>query len=215
MSSDRDRQVSEAPQSGPGSSAAPDPLPAELCAALAALTERLDREHERAAHRETIIDRLHEENQRLRRGELAAMLEPACTTLLRLYDRVRQAGAHWTGEGEDEPGGAGVLGPLLDSVAGDVLDALARLGVERFAVEPGAPYDAARHRPVRTEPVDGPRDGTVVRVLAEGFEQSGRIVRKAEVCVGRASPAGDAEGHNRPETLRAAGPGETMNTSTR
>ncbi|MBW8485458.1 nucleotide exchange factor GrpE [Actinomadura parmotrematis] len=216
MSSDRDRPVSDeapaeeaAPVTGDG---APDPLD-EVRAALAGLADRVARDHERAAHREAIIDRLHEENQRLRRGELAAMLEPVRAMLLRVHDRARQAAPH----SADDDGAA-----LLNALADDVVDALARIGVTRFDVEPGAPYDAARHRPVATEPVPPDRAGSVVAVRADGFEQGGRVVRKAEVCVGKAAPEdadpggdGDASGHTAPERLRGGGPGENMKTGTR
>ncbi|WP_254716393.1 nucleotide exchange factor GrpE [Actinomadura sp. WMMB 499] len=154
---------------------------AELRDALAGLTARLDREHERAAHRESVIDRLHEENQRLRRGELAAMLEPVRTALYRVHDQARRLAA------ADESGAAN----LLDALADDVADALARLGVERFRAEPGQPYDPSRHRPVAVAAVTEPgRDGTVVEARSDGFEEGGRVLRKAAVSVGRHEPGG-------------------------
>ncbi|MGI5163465.1 nucleotide exchange factor GrpE [Spirillospora sp. CA-253888] len=165
------------------------PEAAGLAEALAALTERLDREHERAAHREAIIDRLHEENQRLRRDELQSALEPVRTALYRLHDQVRRAAADWAAE----PPAPERAAALLESVAGDVLDALAGTGVERFRVEPGVPYDASRHRPVDVETVTDPALAHTVRAVhTEGFERAGRVVRKAGVCVGKPAPDGGA-----------------------
>ncbi|MEV5829477.1 nucleotide exchange factor GrpE [Spirillospora sp. NPDC052242] len=153
---------------------------AEVRDALAGLAARLDREHERAAHRESVIDRLHEENQRLRRGELQAMLEPVRTALYRVHDQARRLAT-----AED----AGATANLLDALADDVADALARLGVERFRAEPGQPYDPSRHRPVAVAAVAEPgRDGTVVEVRSDGFEEGGRVLRKAAVSVGRLEP---------------------------
>jgi hypothetical protein len=87
-------------------------------------------------------------------------------------------------------------------VADDVADALARLGVDRFTVEPGAPYDASRHRPVAVTPVDDPlRAGTVTGVRSDGFEQGGKVLRKAAVSVGRLGGGPDGEDE------RAAGTG--------
>ncbi|WP_067491273.1 nucleotide exchange factor GrpE [Actinomadura hibisca] len=223
MSNDRERPVSRGPAAEPGAgSAAPETAPPTsedtggLVAALAALTERLDREHERAAHREAIIDRLHEENQRLRRDELQSALEPVRTALYRLHDQVRRAAADWAAA----PPAPERAAALLESVAGDVLDALAGTGVERFPVEPGVPYDATRHRPVDVETVTDPaRAHTVRAVHTEGFERAGRVVRKAGVRVGK--PAPDAPPGNAPETnggstagssrLRAGERSETMN----
>lgn len=153
---------------------------AEVRDALAGLAARLDREHERAAHRESVIDRLHEENQRLRRGELRTMLEPVRAALYRVHDQARRLAT-----AED----AGATADLLDALADDVADALARLGVERFRAEPGQPYDPSRHRPVAVAAVAEPgRDGTVVEVRSDGFEEGGRVLRKAQVSVGRLEP---------------------------
>ncbi|GAA4241886.1 hypothetical protein GCM10022254_72530 [Actinomadura meridiana] len=171
--------------------------PGAIRDALAGLAARLDREHERAAHREAVIDRLHEENQRLRRGELRAMLEPVKTALYRLHDQTRRESGRLASPDLAEPPDARRTALLLAAVADDVADALARLGVERFTVEPGAPYDAARHRPVAVTPVDDPlRDNTVTAVQADGFEQDGRVLRKAAVSVGRLDETQRAEAVN-------------------
>ncbi|MFC4909818.1 nucleotide exchange factor GrpE [Actinomadura gamaensis] len=145
---------------------------------LRELVERFDREDGRAAHRESVIDRLHEENQRLRRGELESMLEPVRAALYKVHDTLRQA----AGSAPDPEQAAKLLGGCADEVA----DALARTGAVRFEVEPGEPYDASRHRPMGVAEVDDPdRAGTVVAVLADGFEMGGRVVRKAGVRVGK------------------------------
>ncbi|MFD0684669.1 nucleotide exchange factor GrpE [Actinomadura fibrosa] len=200
---------------------------AELRDAIAGLTARLDREHERAAHREAVIDRLHEENQRLRRGELQQMLEPVRAALYRLHDQARRESGRLAAPDGDPPDPRHAAA-LLEAVADDVADALARLGVERFRVQPGDPYDAARHRPVAVTSVTEPgRDGTVVTVQSDGFEQGGKVLRKAAVCVGRLG--GDGPGAGGPgrngeagdagtavragsSPRRATGRGGTMNT---
>ncbi|WP_030172514.1 nucleotide exchange factor GrpE [Spirillospora albida] len=161
-----------------------DAFPAEVAAALAGLSARLDREHERAAHREAVIDRLHEENQRLRRGELLGMLEPVRAALFRLHDEANRAAERLSRPGD--PPDPAQTARLLTAVADEIADALARIGVERFTAEPGDPYDAARHRPVEAAAVTDPGlADTVVTVRADGFEQDGRVLRKAEVAVGR------------------------------
>jgi molecular chaperone GrpE (heat shock protein) len=203
---------------------------AEILAALAELTARLDGEHERAAHRESVIDRLHEENQALRRGELQAVLDPVRASLYRLHDMVRREARRWAG-GPDhpDPPGPAHAAALLAAVADEVADALERTGVQRFTVEPGEPHDARRHRPVAAETVTDPGlAGTVVAVRRDGFERDGRVVRKAETVVGKA-PEADGDGaqdgrdapaksaiadtvpSGRSSGLRENGRGETMN----
>ncbi|GAA2589640.1 nucleotide exchange factor GrpE [Actinomadura fulvescens] len=193
MSSARDEPVSRDAGEDAGGISGDGPvtaLQAEIRDALTGLAARFDRElareHERAAHREAVIDRLHEENQRLRRGELQATLEPLRTALYRLHDLARGGAQRWAAPRPPTPADAA---SLLAAVADEVADALARTGVERFTVEPGEPYDATRHRPVAVEPVTDPaRAGTVVAVRTDGFEHDGRVVRKAEVSVGKAVP---------------------------
>ncbi len=103
----------------------------------AGLAARLDREHERAAHREAVIDRLHEENQRLRRGELQGCWSrprgavPAARPGAPRVRPARRARAGRTARPRQ-------TALLLAALADDVADALARLGVERFTVEAGA-----------------------------------------------------------------------------
>ncbi|MFG2005222.1 nucleotide exchange factor GrpE [Spirillospora sp. NPDC048911] len=192
MSSGRDEPVIRDAGEDAGETAggaAPD-FQAEIRDALAGLAARFDRElareHERAAHREAVIDRLHDDNQRLRRGELQATLEPLRTALYRLHDLARTGSQRWAAPLPPRPADAA---SLLAAMADEVADALARTGVERFTVEPGEPYDAARHRPVAVEPVTDPAlAGAVVAVRTDGFEQDGRVVRKAEVSVGKAVP---------------------------
>lgn len=155
----------------------------EISSALVRLTAAVDRENERAAHREAIIDRLHEDNQVLRRGEIQAIHEPVRAALYRLHDMVRRESERWAAPQPPDPVH---VAPLLTAVADEIAEALARSGVERFTVKPGEVYDAARHRPVATEPAERPElDGTVASARTDGFEQCDRVVRRAEVVVAR------------------------------
>jgi molecular chaperone GrpE len=168
-----------------------DAVPAALSEGLAALQSSLDRliaaterEHERAAHREKIIDRLHEDNQELRRGESQTMLDPIRTSLYRLHDMVRRESRRWS-EGTGDPAH---VGPLLSAIADEIAEALARAGAERYTVEPGEPFDQARHRPVGTVAVTDPAlDGTVMAARGDGFRRGEQILRRAEVVIGKAA----------------------------
>ncbi|MFE9102041.1 nucleotide exchange factor GrpE [Actinomadura geliboluensis] len=231
MSRDGEPQVNDGSGAEPEQGAGGDgdegaAFRADVRDALAGLAARLDREHERAAHREAVIDRLHEENQRLRRGELQHLLEPVRTALYRVHDQARRESGRLAAPGAAEPPDPGQTALLLAALADDVADALARLGVERFTVEPGAPYDASRHRPVAVTPVADPlADGTVTAVQSDGFEQGGKVLRKAAVSVGKLDrdaggagakdlePAGRAAQGSRDGAGRdGAERGETMNS---
>lgn len=156
---------------------------AELASLKEAVAQLAEREQERAAHRESVIDRLHAENQTLRRRELEYMLEPVRMGLYRLYDLARREGERWSGA---EPPAAEHAGPLLVAIAEEIAEVLARTGVEPFDAAPGEPYDPGRHRPMETSDVtDAALDGAVVRTLNNGFCQGEKVVRRADVVVGQ------------------------------
>ncbi|MCO5969664.1 nucleotide exchange factor GrpE [Actinoallomurus soli] len=158
----------------------------EIRSLLAGLTETVGREHERAAHRERVIDRLHEDNQRLRHGELQTAFEPVRAALYRLYDLVRREAERETVDPAHTP-------VLLAAIAEELAEILARTGVEPMPVETGEAFDPARHRPAGTQDVDDAElDGTVARVQRAGFVRGDRIARRAEVIVARmaAEPVG-------------------------
>jgi molecular chaperone GrpE (heat shock protein) len=153
---------------------------------LADLTRTAGREHDRAAHREEVIDRLHEENQRLRHSELQAALEPVRTALYRLYDLVRRESARETAQPAH-------VSKLLAAIADELAEIIARTGVEHMPVDEGDPFDPARHRPAGIHDTgDAELDGTVMTVQRAGFVRGDKVVRRAEVIVARAAadPAG-------------------------
>ncbi|MGI8332297.1 nucleotide exchange factor GrpE [Actinomadura scrupuli] len=165
------------------SSEPPAPTLSEIQSALSGLVTVVEREHERAAHREAIIDRLHEDNQLLRRGELQALHEPVRNALYRLHDMVKREAVRWASAEPPDPAHAAAL---LSAVTDEIAEALARTGVERFTVKPGDPFDPARHRPVGSEPVTDPGlDGTVMSVLTDGFEKGEQVMRRSEVRIGK------------------------------
>ena len=150
---------------------------------LAGLVRTVGREHDRATHRERVIDRLHEENQRLRHNELQAAFEPVRTSLYRLYDLVRRESERDTADPAHVP-------KLLAAIADELAEIIARTGVERMPVGEGDPFDPARHRPAGTRDVDDAElDGTVATVQRAGFVRGEKVVRRAEVIVARVAAA--------------------------
>ena len=63
-------------------------LAGELSGRLDKIEAQLTEFHRRSAHRESVIDQLHEENQRLRTGMGRLILEPVVTDLIRLHDQL-------------------------------------------------------------------------------------------------------------------------------
>jgi len=137
-------------------------LLAELAGRLDKVEERLGEFHQRAAHREGIIDRLHEENQRLHDGFGRMVLEPVVADLIRLYDQLEREASRLEASGQD--------GRLMRSFVEDVVEILDRCGFEVFSAEVGDPFERGRHRPVELVACDDEsRHNTVAQVVAIGF----------------------------------------------
>lgn len=150
----------------------------ELCVSMA-------REHERAAFREELIERLHTENQTLRRSEVEATLEPVRSGLYRLLDLARREAARWASV-PDADDSVRQVGTMYTAFAEEVVDVLGRTGVEPFEARPGMAYDEALHRPVESVVVSDPAwHGTVIEMMSNGFMRGEKVVRRADVVVGR------------------------------
>ncbi len=162
------------------------PLPAELDLRLAAiqttlaeLTQRFAGESDRALARERVIDRQHEEIERLRSVERAGQLRPVVTDLCRLRNGLlRQA--------ETVP--AEMTGPqvqtLLDSFAATVAEMLERCGVVVLPREVGAAFAPSRQQVAAVVEIDeSERDGTVAEVVQDGYAEidGGKVVIPARI----------------------------------
>lgn len=163
----------------------------ELAEAVQGLNDRLRDEHERAAHRETVIDRLHDENLSLRSGESARMLDPVVRDLIRLYDELERTAQAWVLRTEITPSEAA---DAFASLAIETELILSRQGVDRFAAKTGDAFARAEQRAVAAVPADDRTlDGDIARVLRSGFRSGERVVRPAEVQVYRYSAPPEAQ----------------------
>lgn len=163
---------------------------AELAGRLAKVEEQLAEFHHRSAHREAVIDRLHEENTELRSGLSRIILQPVVADLIRLYDQLSRESQRLDNNGQD--------GQLIRSFAEDVAQILDRCGIEVFSAGPGDRFQPDRHRPLAVVACDDEaRHNTVAEVLTAGFAErdSGRIRRPVQARFYQYVPAGDDAGH--------------------
>jgi molecular chaperone GrpE len=198
---DQPGERSRAPDPGPPApdpeeqpAPAPDDPDTSLAGRLGKVEELLAEFHRRAAHRESVIDRLHEENQQLRGGLGRIILEPVVADLIRLYDQLSRESLRLEGNAQD--------GQLMRSFAEDVAQILDRCGIEVFSAEPGDPFEPDRHRPLAVVPcADEARQNTVAEVLAAGFaeRESGRVRRPVQARFHQYVPAGDEAGQSHDE----------------
>lgn len=158
-------------------------LPGELAGRLDKVERHLAEFHRRAEHRETVIDRLHEENQRLRDGFARLILEPVAADLIRLYDQLEREARRLHADERD--------GQLLRSFAEDVAQILDRCGIEVFSAEPGDAFERGRHRAVGVLAcADEARHNTVAEIVAAGFYErdTGRVRRPVHARFHQYSP---------------------------
>jgi molecular chaperone GrpE (heat shock protein) len=161
----------------------------ELTEAVQAVQRELQGAGERAASRERIIDRLHEDNQRLRAGDRQLVLRPVLADLQRLRnDLLRQAAAVPATITAD------AVAALLRSYAQEAELSLERGGVAVLSPAPGDRFDPSRHRPQAVLPAPGPEaDATVAETVADGYLETvtGRVLAPATVSVFRWTPQED------------------------
>ncbi|MFD0203676.1 MULTISPECIES: hypothetical protein [Saccharothrix] len=163
----------------------PDPV----AAALDTVAERMDRLesavadfHRRSAHREAIIDRLHDENQTLRAGQRRELLEPLVADLVRLHDGLLRQARHQAGD-------------LLTGFADDVVLTLDRCGVEVVPAVPGEAFESGRHAVGGLQPCEDPTlHNTVAVPLTAGLRdrETGRMRRPAKAIFYRADQTPEA-----------------------
>jgi len=155
-----------------------------LAERFASVEEQLAEFHRRSAHRESIIDQLHEENQQLRTGISKAILDPVVADLIRLYDQVDREARRLRAAGQDER--------LLSSFADDIALILDRCGIEVYSAEPGDRFDRDRHRPLAVVTcTDESRHNTVAEAVTAGFadRETGRVRRPVQARFFQYTPA--------------------------
>jgi molecular chaperone GrpE (heat shock protein) len=145
------------------------PAEAALDAAIALLREQLDRAHRR--------------NDELMAESRSRADDPLIRDLLMVVDSCARNAATWAEKAAAAPID---VAEALRGVAEDLVLVLERVGVEAFEPEPGAPFDRRSARAVRVQAVDDPDTaGRVVLVLRPGYRSGERVIRYAEVVVGR------------------------------
>jgi molecular chaperone GrpE (heat shock protein) len=132
-------------------------------------------------HQRMLMDRLHNENEQLRRAELERSQDPLIRDLISLADTCLRNGRAWLQREAVIPSD---IDRVLRDVADDVELILERHGVEAFKPREGTKFDRREARVVRSvNTSDASRNGTVAEVLKPGYRIGNRILRYCEVVV--------------------------------
>jgi len=118
-------------------------------------------------------------------ARLAKELLPAVDNLDRAVEAA-QAQATTTVSGRPSAGandnGTTTLVDGIKLVHSEVINALARAGIERFSPE-GERFDPQQHEAIAQQPVPGKESGTVVEVYQRGYRLGDVVIRPARVVV--------------------------------
>jgi molecular chaperone GrpE len=154
----------------------------EFRASLTDLTSQISREHDRAQARESVIDRLHSDVERLRAGEMRSLLRPAVTDMRLLRDDL-------TVQARSVPEAmtSGEVTVLLESYADSVALILERCGVVPVRPVAGeAKFNPRQQQAVGVLGTDrADLDGIVAEVVSDGYTEAdtGQLVAPAKVKV--------------------------------
>lgn len=130
-------------------------------------------------HQRALMDKLHGENEQLRRAELERTRDPVVRDLISLADTCLRNGRAWLQREAVTPSD---IDRVLREVTADVELILERQGVETFNPEVGTKFDRREARVVRSANTsDASLDGVVAEVLKPGYRIGDRVLRYCEI----------------------------------
>jgi molecular chaperone GrpE (heat shock protein) len=171
----------------------------QVIALLERLFEQSKETNRISQERELIIDRLHQENQKLKQGELQQALLPIFRDLIRLYDDLKSTTSKYSDQATTDNGN---VKRDLSCYRETVLDILYRYGVEKIEVSLGADFDSKEHKAVVGTPIaEKEQDRKISGIIRDGFKAESKIIRNVEVEVFRyAAPEHEKEARDIPTT---------------
>lgn len=144
----------------------------------------LDEANQISQDRERIIDRLHQENQRLRGGEMQQAMMPIYRDLVRLHDDLLQTARRYLAE---DPSTHSTVSQDFQSYSDEIADILFRYGIERYEAAEGDHFNPKEHRALAAISTADPNlDRKIAKVIRLGFRMETRSVRLLEAEVYRA-----------------------------
>lgn len=158
-------------------------LASQINARFDELSQWLNESNCIATERERIIDRLHQENQQLKSGELQQAMLPLFRDLIRLHDDLRQTSQLYAGQDNAE------AARDFQSYSEATADVLYRYGVERYEAAAGTSFNPKEQRAMAAIPTaDENLDRMIAKTIRCGFRSESRSIRLLEAEVYRVTP---------------------------
>lgn len=162
----------------------------EVIAAVAAVRDDLRRLTDVNEQQAALIDRLHTDNQALRRTETERQRDPLVRELIALADTSLRIARGWE---KRDVAAAEPVADALRGVADDIRLILEHQGFEGYEPAPGDAFDRRHHRAKGSATTaEKGLDDHVAEVLRPGYRTGERTLRPAEVLVWRFDEAAAA-----------------------
>jgi molecular chaperone GrpE (heat shock protein) len=150
-----------------------------VTALLTSLSEQLKETNRISQERESVIDRLHRENQKLKQGELQQAVLPIFRDLIRLYDDLTSTAYKYS---DQAAAGNENIVKDLSCYGETVIDILYRYGVEKIEARTGDDFNSKEHKAVAAAPTaEQGQDRKISRIIRDGFRAEAKIIRNVEV----------------------------------
>ncbi len=144
------------------------------------------------AHKNKVIDDLHQSLQEYRDGLLKKYLKRIFTDVIKIVDDVRKLTGHYREQPFSEANNAKLI-QYLEDVAHDLEDTFAWEGVVSFNTESDL-LDPVRQRVVnKIETADAAKDKMIAERLRPGYEWDGKVIRPEIVSIYIYNNASSAE----------------------
>jgi molecular chaperone GrpE (heat shock protein) len=153
------------------------------------IQQRLDHLHEEFqgklkydAHKDRIIDHLHQELQEYKNDIIKKHVQSLIMDLIKVIDDARKFTEHYRTKDSSSADMAKLL-DFLDNIPSDLEDILHWQGIKTF-IGSGSAFDPCRQRVLKKiETIDQSKDKTVAESLRPGYEWDGKVVRPEMVSV--------------------------------
>jgi molecular chaperone GrpE (heat shock protein) len=176
--------LEEPPATARGASSFEALLPAleEIRGRLERLSQSFESKIQYDAHKEKVIDELHQALQEHRDGLLKKYLQRVFTDVIKIVDDVRKLTGHYR-EQPATPENSAKLIQYLEDVAYDLEDIFAWEGVVSFNSDSDV-LDPVRQRVVSKIETDDPaKDKMIAERLRPGYEWDGKVIRPEIVAI--------------------------------
>ncbi len=163
-------------------SASPETGLAGVHEALNRLNQAFESKLKYDKHKETIIDKLHEELQSYRDGLVDRYMESLIMDFVKVIDDIRKMVRHYQNRDLVEADATKLL-RMLEDIPSDLEDIFSLRGVRAFTYENDL-FDPSRQRIVKKIETDDPEsDRKVAGTVRPGYERDGHVLRPEMVTV--------------------------------